>query len=194
MKTLARRALSATLASVLFATLALPAAAADVVQGTVGSYRMYDAKSDPSTLCAYPVGGAKLQQFRVRGPRVDFPSSVGQVGWVEWRTIVQRKTDTGAWKRIGEVGTMRRTVTVGFTRTFPTIDVPVAGPTGQARIRLVSRLVWFDQGDTRTGKVSHVVQNYGWDRFSNDVVDSDPISFDQIARRSSASCANRWYD
>jgi hypothetical protein len=192
MKTLARLALHASLATVLLTVLAVPAAAANMVQGTVGAYRMYDNKSDPSTLCAYPVGGSKLKEFRARGPRVDFPSSVGQVGWVEWRASAQRMTDAGTWKSIGDVKRIRRTVTVGFTKTFPTTSVKVDGPAGQARIRLVSRLDWYDQGDTRVGKVRHVVQNYGWDRFNNDVLDTDMISFDEIVRRSTASCPNRW--
>jgi hypothetical protein len=117
---------------------------------------------------------------------------VGQVGWVEWGTNVQRKTDAGTWKTIDDVKRIRRTVTVGFTKTFPTISMKVAGPTRQTRIRLVSRLDWYDQGDNHFGKVRHVVQNYGWDRFDNDVVDTDMISFDEIARRSTGSCPNRW--
>jgi len=192
MQSVSRLALRASMTTVLLAALALPAAAADSVQGTVGIYRMDDSVADPSTLCAYPVGGSKLQAFRARGPRVDFPSSVGQVGWVEWHTIVQRKTDEGKWKAIGDIGKVRRTVTVGFTKTFPTIDVKVAGPAGQARIRLVSRLDWFDQGGSKVGKVRHVVRNYGWDRFDNSVVDTDMLSFDQIAKRSIGSCPNRW--
>jgi hypothetical protein len=183
----------ASLATVLLAALAVPAAAADTVQGTVGIYRMFDGKSDPSTLCAYPVGGSKLKYLAARGPRVDFPSSVGQIGWVEWRTLIQRHTDAGAWKTIGDVDRVRRTVQVGDTKTFPTRLLAVAGPTGQARIRLVSRLDWYDQGDNHVGKVRHVVQNYVWDRFDNDVADTDMISFDQIARRSTGSCPNRWY-
>jgi hypothetical protein len=139
------------------------------------------------------VAGSKLKQFRARGPRVDFPSSVGQVGWVDWRTIVQRKTDAGSWKTVGQVGRTRRTVTVGFTKTFPTLSVEIDGPTGQARFRLVNRLDWYDQGDKHVGKVRHVVQNYGWDRFDADVLDTDMLSFDQIARRSTGSCPNRWY-
>ena len=192
MKSLARLALHASLATMTLAALAVPAAAADTVQGTVGAYRMYDKKSDPSTLCAYPVGGSKLKDLMARSPRVDFPSSVGQVGWVEWRTNVQRKTDAGTWKTIGEVGRIRRTVTVGFSKTFPTMLLKVDGPTGQARIRLVSRLDWYDQGDKHVGKVRHVVRNYGWDRFNDDVLDTDMISFDQIVRRSTGSCPNRW--
>jgi hypothetical protein len=193
MKSLARLTVHASLAIVLLAALAVPAAAADAIQGTVGPYRMYDNKSDPSTLCAYPVGGSKLKDLMARGPRVDFPSSAGQVGWVEWRTSVQRKTDAGTWKTIGEVGRIRRTVTVGFTKTFPTVLLKVDGPSGQARIRLVSWLDWYDQGDDHVGRARHMVQNYGWDRFDDDVADPDMISFDQIARRSSESCANRWY-
>lgn len=192
MKPVARTALHASLATLLLAALALPAMAADDVQGTVGAYRMADRVSDPSTLCAYPVSGSRLKEFRARGPRVDFPSSVGQVGWVEWRTIVKRKTDAGTWKTIGEIDRVRRSVTVGFTMAFPTISVMVDGPTGQARIRLLSRLDWFDQGDNHVGRVRHAVRNYGWDRFDNDVTDPDMISFDQIARRSTGSCPNRW--
>lgn len=168
---------------------ASPVVAADTVNGSVGSYRTFDSRSDPSTLCAYPVGGSRLTQFRARGPRVDFPSKVGQVGWVDWRALVQRKTEAGAWRTIARRDPLRRTVTVGFSKTFPTIAVPVNGPAGVARIRLVNRLDWFDQGDHRVGKVRHVVQNYGWDRYAGD---SDPISFDQIQRRSTGSCANRW--
>jgi hypothetical protein len=192
-QSLVRLALCAWLSTVLLAGLSFPVAAADTVQGTVGAYRMNDSRSDPSTLCAYPVGGSRLKQFRARGPRVDFPDSVGQVGWVEWRTIVQRLTEAGTWRAEGDVRRIRRTVTVGFTKTFPTIDVKVAGPSGQAQIRLVNRLDWFDQGDKRVGRVRHVAQHYGWDRFDNEVVNTDMLSFDQIARRSFGSCPNRWY-
>jgi len=107
--------------------------------------------------------------------------------------IVERKTDAGTWKTIGQVARIRRTVTVGFTKTFPTIYGKVPGPKGQARIRLVSRLDWFDQGDNHIGKVRHVVQNYGWDRFDSDVVNTDMVSFDRIVRSSTGSCPNRWY-
>ena len=193
MRSLVRLALYASLATVLLAALALPAAAADTVQGTVGIYRMFDSKSDPSTLCGYPVGGSRLKHLMARGPRVDFPSSVGQIGWVEWRTIIQRKTDAGTWKTIGDVVRVRRTVAIGDTKTFPTQLLTVSGPTGQARIRLVSRLDWFDQGDNHVGKVRQVVQNYGWDRFDWDVTHTDMLGFDQITRRSTGSCPNRWY-
>lgn len=192
MKSSARLVVHASVATMLLAALALPAAGADAVQGTVGAYRMFDSASDPSTLCAYPVGGSRLSEFRARGPRVDFPSSAGQVGWVEWRAIVKRKTDDGTWQNIGGADPVRRAVTVGFSMTFPTIAVPVGGTAGQARIRLVSRLDWFDQGDDRIGKVRHVVKNYGWDRFDDDVADTDMISFDQVVRRSTGSCPNRW--
>lgn len=193
MKSLVRLALLASQAAVLIAALAVPAAAADTVQGTVGIYRMFDSQSDPSTLCAYPVGGSRLKHVMARGPRVDFPSSVGQVGWVDWRTIVQRKTEAGTWKTIGDVIRVRRTVEVGLTVTFPTRLLTVSGPSGQARIRLVSRLDWFDQGDDRVGRVRHVIQHYGWDRFDWNVRHTDMIGFDQIARRSIGSCPNRWY-
>jgi len=183
-----------SLALVLFAGASIPAAAADTVQGTVGIYRMDDTASDPSTLCAYPVGGSKLKYLMARGPRVDFPSSVGQVGWVEWRTVVHARSSTGAWKAIGQIGKVRRTVSVGFTKSFPTRLLPVKGPKGQAKIRLVNRLDWYDQGDSHVGRVRHVVRNYGWDRFDFDVANTDMISFDQMARRSTGSCANRWYD
>jgi hypothetical protein len=194
MRVLPRIARSASLAIVLLVAISMPAAAADAVQGTVGIYRMNDTAPDPSTLCAYPVAGSKLKYLMARGPRVDFPSSVGQVGWVDWRTIVQAKSGTGAWKTIGQTDQVRRTVTVGFTKSFPTKLLPVKGPKGQAKIRLVSRLDWFDQGNDRVGQVRHVVRNYGWDRFDSDVVNTDMISFDQVARRSTGSCANRWDD
>ena len=189
-----RFVLSAWLAIALLVANSMPAAAADIVQGTVGIYRTDDRAADPSTLCAYPVAGSKLQYLMARGPRVDFPSSVGQVGWVDWRTLVQAKSGPGAWKRIGSIEKVRRTVSVGFTKSFPTRLLPVKGPKGQARIRLVSRLDWFDQGDNHVGRVRHVVHDYGWDHFDFDVLHTDMISFDQIARRSTGSCANRWYD
>ncbi len=86
-----------------------------------------------------------------RGPRVDFPSSVGQVGWVDWRTLVQARSGTGGWKTIRPIEKVRRTVSVGFTKSFPTRLLPVKGPKGQAEIRLISRLDWFDQGDDHVG-------------------------------------------
>jgi hypothetical protein len=194
MMPLARLVAPVAFAVCVLAGSVVPALAADVVTGTVGTYRMYDQRSDPSTLCTYPVGGSKLTDFMARGPRVDFPYAVGEVGWVEWQAMVQRKTDSGTWKTISKTDPIRRTVTVGFTKTFPTVLVPVAGPSGQARIRLVSRLDWFDQGDHHKGKVRHVVKNYGWDRYQFDAYkgDLDPISFDQIARRSTGSCPNLW--
>ena len=95
--------------------VAAAAAIKDAVDGSVGLYQTFDDPSDPSTLCAYPVGGTRLSQLMARGPRVDFPSSVGEVGWVTWQLLVQRQADDGTWKTVARPKKLKRTVTVGFS-------------------------------------------------------------------------------
>lgn len=138
---------------------ALPGSAS--AAGGTGTVTWFDGPS-PGVTCAYPdIDPAPLDRIRVRGPRVTFPGSVGEVGWVRWTTLVQqRRAGSTTWSTIAS-RKGRIVVDVYTPRSFTprVLDVP-AGP-GSARIRVVSRIRWISQGGSPAGLVSHVMSAYG---------------------------------
>jgi hypothetical protein len=158
--------------------------------GIVGPHAFFDTRSDPSVICAYPDREqTRLRVLRIRGPRVDFPYEAGEVGSVVWRIVVRRSDDpsNGGWVAIG-TRTLQRDVTVGFSVTFPSVSLNVDAPAGQAGIRVVSRLRCYDQGDNSVGFTRHPMRYYAWNVYGPD----DPVRFDNVDRRSTGWCRQRW--
>jgi hypothetical protein len=122
---------------------------------------------------------------------VDLPSQQ-EVGWVEWRLLIQRRSGDDAWKTVIKRDPVRRTVTLGFPMTFPTQDVRIDGQTGSAPVRLVWRLNWFDQANKNIGGARHAVVNYGLVRYDYGPPTTKPITWQAIERRTKDACPNRW--
>ncbi|MFN8620078.1 MAG: hypothetical protein U0869_12120 [Chloroflexota bacterium] len=143
----------------------------------------------PAVRCAYDAGSpATLQRIRVDGPRVGFPLSVGEVGWVRWTTLLQQRLPGSSdWTTIatrqGRVG-----VTAGTLERFPDreLDVP-AGPTG-ALVRVVSRLRWIDQGFHEAGVLRHVMRRHG----RVQVGAGDPIEDAIVVVDAAGPCPRSW--
>jgi hypothetical protein len=168
------------------------AVGADSVSGKVGPYRMFDEPSDPSVICAYPDRSpTQLKVIRVRGPRVDFAYTIGEVGVVRWRLSAQRSLNDGPWQTFVSAN-QDLVVTVGDTRTFATQDLAITLPAGRARVRVVSKLTWFEQPGPPdmgpSGSVRHVMRHYAWNLYAP----GDPIRYDDIERQSTDWCRQRW--
>lgn len=191
MLTRPRASLAVALMSAIVLGGSMPALA-DTIDGTVGRYDMRDAGPAPAVLCAYPnEADARLDRFRLRGPRVWFPETVGEVGWVDWRAVVQRKGSSGPWRSIERAERLREAVDIySAPERFRDRTLRLDGPTGTGRLRVVARLAWIDQGGDRVGGVRHVMRHYGWVGYGPG--GSDPIRFDDVDRRSNGSCASRW--
>lgn len=144
----------------------------------------------PAVTCAYPESNpATLDRIRVRGPRVEFPSSVGEVGWVRWTTLIQeRRAGSSAWTTIAS-RTGRMVVDVYNPRTFKTRVIDVPGGPGSARIRVVGRIRWIDQGGSPAGVKRHVMSEYGL----RHVEPGTPIGGGAPEDTRTGSCRRSWF-
>lgn len=177
-----------------FATLMLSGAIVNATSptGDVGGYR-FDLRDDPGTavLCLYPGGENPLglDNLRVRGPRVQWldshPLPSGSVGW---RVIVQTAPNkNGPWT-IESRSPIRYLLAVKDAyRTFKDRTVSWKDRSGTAFVRVVSRLIWFEEDGGVRGWVRHGYTSYGLAERNG----SQPGFGDQSATRS-GSCPNLW--
>ncbi len=176
-------ALGAVVATILLG--AVPASAA----GTTGHVTWHDRADLDAVVCAYPPGDpTELSRIRVRGPRVSFPSSIGEVGWVRWTTRVQRApSGSDTWRTVS-VRRGRMSVDAQHPRHFRARTFRVSEGAAGARVRVVSRIRWVDQGGTPAGSVTHVMRHYDLAV----VPGGAPIAGVEPVQASVGSCGQVW--